>query len=375
MGKKKVGFIYLDELHHIHHFITPAYELSKNEEFEVEIITYEADHDYLRRLIDQLGAQKLKIRKLSTTIPRRIIEGITKRRLPSPYYIYKKHSDVFLSFDALVFTDHTANIISEARGKSSHPKLIHVAHGSGDRAYGYQEAHKLYDLILVAGRKKAERLMVEFEDEDFKIKLCGYPKFDLTNKASNIKTKFNNSNKTVLYTPHFNKELSSWYKFGHQVLDFFHKHNKYNLIFAPHINLFNKKGFENYKSIEKKYFDAPNIHIDLGSISCVDMTYIMTSDIYLGDVSSQIYEYLMKPRPAIFINAHQADWGNNPNYLHWKTGKVIDSLKDLKSLIEQAPIWSKQYAALQKALFNDTFNLTEESSGARIAKAIIEELN
>ena len=38
--KKKVAFIYFDDLHHIHHFIGVAEELAKNDNIRVDIITY-----------------------------------------------------------------------------------------------------------------------------------------------------------------------------------------------------------------------------------------------------------------------------------------------------------------------------------------------
>ena len=44
---RKVGFIYLDELHHIQHILSPAVELSKLKGVDVDIFTYEGNHEYL----------------------------------------------------------------------------------------------------------------------------------------------------------------------------------------------------------------------------------------------------------------------------------------------------------------------------------------
>ena len=74
---------------------------------------------------------------------------------------------------------------------------------------------------------------------------------------------------------------------GLDVFDFFVENSNYNLIFAPHVVLFKRfirhKGF-----LPKKYYDTPNILIDTGSQASADMTYMLNSDIYLGDVSSQV---------------------------------------------------------------------------------------
>ncbi len=369
---KKIGFIYLDELHHVHHFLSPAIELSTLKGYDVDILTYKAKHEYLTELINKFGGTNLKIKRLNTYLYRRIIEKLKKRNQPSALYVYTKNKKKLLKYDALIFTDHTSKIIYNSRGHSKFPKLIHLAHGSGDGKYGYQEAHSLFDLIVVAGRKKIERLQKTWPQKRFNIRICGYSKFDLAkNKPV---PNFTNANPTILYAPHFKRELSSWYTLGKEVLDYFLSQSNFNLIFAPHINLFNKKGFENVKIFNQKYHNAPNIHVDLGSMKSIDMTYTNEADIYLGDVSSQVYEFMNKTRPLIFINAHNIKWKNNEDYLFWSAGEVIDSVKELHSALKTYPKWSPLYQKLQNQLFKDTFELTSKKSGKRVAEAIIKEL-
>lgn len=74
------------------------------------------------------------------------------------------------------------------------------------------------------------------------------------------------------------------------------------------------------------YFKVPNIHIDLGSTASTDMAYTLGADIYLGDESSQVYEFLIEPRSCIFLNAHHVQWKNNPYYYHWNLGQVVDEI-------------------------------------------------
>ena len=40
------------------------------------------------------------------------------------------------------------------------------------------------------------------------------------------------------------------------------------------------------------------------------MTYTKQADIYLGDVSSQVYEFMLKPRPCIFFNPENINYKN-----------------------------------------------------------------
>ena len=114
-------------------------------------------------------------------------------------------------------------------------------------------------------------------------KITGYPKIDAVIANRNMPL-FNNNKPVVLYSPHFSPPHSSWHMFGLAVLDFFHNQNKYNLIFAPHINLFQSNDNSCNAEILNKYKQNESIIIDTGSDASVNMTYVLNSDIYLGDV-------------------------------------------------------------------------------------------
>ena len=48
------------------------------------------------------------------------------------------------------------------------------------------------------------------------------------------------------------------------------------------------------------FLRSDKIRVDLGSPASTDMRYTLPSDVYLGDASSQVYEFLIKPRHCIF---------------------------------------------------------------------------
>ncbi len=371
--KKKVGFIYLDELQHVPHFLPPAIALAARG-VRVDILTYEGGHRYLKTMLNKLGGEKLNIVQLSTFFYRKILEKLRDRQQPSAFYIYRKHLHKLLTYDALVFTDHTAGIIYQARGKAAKPKLVFIDHGAGDGAYGYKESHNLFDLVLVAGMKKATRLVRDIPDHHFKLKVAGYAKFDLLNNEKEDIRLFEEGNPVVLYCPHFSRQLSSWYSMGRDILNFFRNHPEYNLIFAPHFNLFNKKGFEKRAAVDRKYYDAPNIHVDLGSIRSVNMTYARYADIYLGDVSSQVYEFMYLTRPLIFINHQNIFWQKDDNYLMWQAGKVVTNVAGLEEALAGLDVWPIDYTARQKELFTQTFYKPDRPAGPRVAKLIADEI-
>ena len=88
--------------------------------------------------------------------------------------------------------------------------------------------------------------------------------------------------------------------------------------------------------------------IDLGSNRLFDMSYTSGADLYLGDVSSQVYEFLATPRPCLFLNAHEVDWAGDPDYLFWTLGDVIDDLADLPKALDQAAARHPRYIDAQR---------------------------
>ena len=121
---------------------------------------------------------------------------------------------------------------------------------------------------------------------------------------------------------------------------------------------------------ELQRYTRENILVDLGSDASVDMTYTQAADIYLGDISSQVYEFLIHPRPCIFLNAHAANWKNNPNYLCWDCGPVLSNVYDLESHLDAATHTHTKYCPRQKALVQYTFDYSEHPAGPRGADAI-----
>ena len=61
------------------------------------------------------------------------------------------------------------------------------------------------------------------------------------------------------------------------------------------------------------------------------MTYTEAALVYIGDASSQVYEFLRRPRPCIFLNFEQVDWRDRENYSHWHLGQVIERDRSARS--------------------------------------------
>jgi hypothetical protein len=293
--------------------------------------------------------------------------------------IYRDNLDFFRSLDALVVTERTSLILKTRYGLDT-PMMILSDHGAGDRAIGFGPAAALFDHILAAGPKIHDRLVHEAKVDPGRLTITGYPKFDTARSERQPLAFQANGRPTVLYNPHVSPHLSSWYSQGRAVLDYFLHNSRYNLIFAPHIMLFQRRAVVTIDKLsigrpgrlDPQYAAAPNIHVDLGSVASTDMTYTDAADIYLGDVSSQVYEFLKTPRPCLFLNSHRADYHGDANFAHWQAGPVVGSIEDLGAALERAVSQhAKIYRPIQQSLFDYTFDLTEEPSSARAARAIM----
>jgi hypothetical protein len=288
--------------------------------------------------------------------------------------------DIFRGLDAVLAPETTCTLLKTKFGLS-HLKLIHSRHGAGDRSVGFRPVTRQFDLTLVAGPKVKERLIAEGLVDDGNCRIVGYPKFDLMTADRTPPPRFfRNDNPTILYNPHLDPNLSSWYDWGRTVLDLFMRRGNNNLIFAPHVMLFERRlhgSLEKFRlrwrhDLKSRYLKRANIHVDLGSTNCIDMTYTRAADIYMGDASSQIYEFLMQPRPCLFLNPRRIDWQGNPNFAYWRFGEVLDRPTAIEGAIDRAFAVFPRYEELQREGFEGTFDLGEIPSSLRAARAVAE---
>jgi hypothetical protein len=309
----------------------------------------------------------------------RLLAGALERVAPATkLLVYRDNLDFFRSLDMLVVAEKTSLVLKTRYGLDR-LRIVHTRHGAGDRAIGFDKASALFDHILVSGPKIRERLIGETGVDPARISMTGYPKFDVVDPAGPAHILRDDGRPVVLYNPHPSPHLSSWYRWGRQILDWFVEHDDYQLIFAPHVMLFERPfvitidrlRIDRPGRIAERYARAPNIHIDLGSRISTTMAYTNRADIYLGDVSSQIYEFLLRPRPCLFLNSQALDTGNDPNFAHWQAGPVVDDMADFGRLLaETQRLHADIYKPIQQRMFDRSFDLTDEPSSLRAARAI-----
>ena len=379
----RIGFLFNhDQIHQVAHSLPIAMALAEtdpsldiviattNERLRNEVVRILA----LQNMPHRLRLVRLKQKNLLVRGAVHVLNGLIPA---AKLAVYSDNLDFFRSLDALVVAEKTSAIL-KTRYKLHNLRLIHTRHGAGDRAVGFDRASAEFDLVLVSGPKIRDRLMTQTGLPAEKLAMVGYPKFDLPREHVLPAKLRGNGKPTILYNPHVSPHLSSWYRHGRDVLDFFVGNPDYNLIFAPHVMLFQRKVVITIDkmrldwpgTLDRKYLDAPNIHVDLGSSASTDMSYTDVADIYLGDVSSQVYEFLLRPRPCVFLNSQRFRHERDPNFAHWVTGTVIDDPSQLGTALAVAAITQRRYLGIQRQMFSASINLNETPSSRRAAAAI-----
>lgn len=378
----RVGFLFNhDQIHQIAHSLPIAMAMARDG-FEGHIIiatTNDRLATEVRRLAGDMLSGPIEHRLLLLSpVSARLTKWLGSVIPASKLLIYRDNLDFFRGLDLLVVAEKTSLLLKSRYGLTD-LFMVHTRHGAGDRAIGFDKASAGFDHILCSGPKIKDRLISETRVNPQQISIVGYPKFDLVSRREPFPEPEAKRRCTVLYNPHPSPHLSSWYRDGRAILDFFADHDVYELIFAPHIMLFERKfviSVDRFRidrpgQIADHILRADNIHIDTGSRASTDMSYTLAADIYIGDASSQVYEFLVRPRPCIFVNTHGVQWRDHPDFRHWTCGEVISGPAELPAALARAEsLHQSHFRAVQEVLFAESFDLSETASSQRAARVI-----
>jgi hypothetical protein len=379
-AKMRIGFLFNhDQVHQVAHGLPVALALAALDT-GAEILVFATNDrvaEEIRRLAGDAAGRDFELVRLGLRRgSSRTLDRLAGKLIPSAkLLVYRDNLDVFRSLDVLVVPEKTSLVLKTRYGLDR-LKIVHTRHGAGDRAIGFDAASARFDHILASGAKVRDRLVNEAGVAPERISVVGYPKFDLFEAAARART---DERPTVVYNPHVAPHLSSWHSHGQDILRWFAKHPEYRLIFAPHIMLFQRPVTVTVQPpriartgvVPEEARKAENILIDTGSRALTTMDYMNQADIYLGDASSQIYEFLRTPRPAIFFDAHGAEWKQDPNYAHWQAGSVIRNVDALGEALASATVeHESRYRTVQEEMLRYTFDIGEVPSSVRAAEAI-----
>ncbi|PZR36981.1 glycerophosphotransferase [Caulobacter segnis] len=370
MAETRVCFLYIAQHHQVWHSLSVAVAMARGwPRLRVEIAATTRELlDYVASLLKELGDAPITLVLLPPAWMRRFGGGGAPPKAP----MLVANALRLGRYDAVITPERTTALLR--RLGLRHPILVYTQHGAGDREGPFEPRLRAFDLVMAAGPKQRDRMVGEGWVKPENCAMVGYPKFDLVDALPQRPApRFEKPGPVVLYNPHFHPELSSWPRWGWRVLETFAASDRHNLIFSPHIRLFETASPEE-RAVFKRFAEHPRIHVDLGGPAAADMTYTRAADLYLGDVSSQVYEFLRAPKPCLFLNASGADWRGDPSFHHWLYGPVLESVDTLSQDLDHAFLSHGDYRATQAEGIVETFDITDEPSSLRAARAIARRL-
>jgi hypothetical protein len=367
----RIAFVFMAEPYQCYHGAAVAFAMARIPGVEVTIHYNDPDSVYhLDRIGAVYGAVPISYirmkRSLVTAFFQKLkVFGFLK------FTVYRANEAILERYDAVFSVEDTAYRLFETRKREDRPAKIYMPHGAGDGIVGFSGRAKHFDLVILPGPKSVTRMLsLGYVRPDNHCEI-GFVKLETADRLNRSHGAFFAVNRqTILYNSHKTRGLRSWDIFIEPMLAGLAESEDYNLIVAPHVKLFRRRSRRLRAKWEAR--STSNAIIDTGSDRSVDMTYARAADIYVGDISSQVYEVLVEPKPCVFLNAYKVAWETNPSFAHWHLGDVITEPAQLMPAIRAAkarhPIYRERQIAMAAA------SLGDRSPGAsdRAAQAVLE---
>ena len=370
--RPEAAFLFIGGVHHVFHLAPVATELSRLYP-ELHVACFYSGTDTgaaLAQVRDEERAERMELVRIAPPAPSEIAARLLGRASITKLPLLFRLSGRLRKARAIVTAERTSAALRSLGLVST--QLIHFRHGAGDRAPKSEKRLRAFDLIVVPGEKDIRRAIGRHGIDPARIRATGYVKLEyLSRRSAGRRILFDDDRPIVLYNPHFDPTISSW-PLAAEVIRLFGDQDRYNLVVAPHIRLsldMKEEARQRWRSLGSRH-----VIVDMDSPNLVDMTYSRGADIYLGDMSSQLYEFLIDPRPAVFFNAHKVDWRHDPRYAGWHLGEVASHLRDVIPALDRALANHLELAPRQRAAVREAFGDYEGASrrGAEIvAEAVL----
>lgn len=367
----RLAVLYGAEPYQAYHVSDIASALARDPRVELTILTVDPAIDsVLDKLETGQFEQAVSHERLHTP---RWVTGLRKARLfgilKQAVLAHPRNIANLAQFDAVITpTTHLADVRDRVPRTTS---FIYCFHGAGGREASYSPRMRAFDLLLTPGPAAAERIVAEGLATRDAAVAVGLVKLETCRRIGAERPRlFDNDAPVVLFNPHSKRQLGSWDKFAEPLIEHAANTGDFNLIVAPHVKLFARRPRSQWRKWEEKAVPG-RVHVDLGSDASLDMRYLLAAHIYAGDVSSQVYEFLLEPKPCVFLNAHRVDWRESADYPMWRLGEVADSPDEAIRLIGRAFESHPRFVAAQREERLARLSSSEGGAAQRAADAIL----
>ncbi|VAV93840.1 hypothetical protein MNBD_ALPHA07-2322 [hydrothermal vent metagenome] len=344
------------EPHQVPHVTPFAFALSRlRPGWTVDILcSTRAEMDFAREIATRFDGHQVNILRLKVPLLFHLSDPLLRQfTFARKVAVLRANLRRLSQYNALIMPEMTSLALRRSPQMQG-VKMIFTGHGAGDlydNPFGmFDQRVDTFDLVLLQGRRIARAMAAEGRLQQTCHAVIGYPKYEAVPQTP--LRLFDDDRPVIVYNPTQNPRGSSWHKFGTEILDRLAARDDLNVIFAPHALLF-KRSWTRGARLPKRFRNHPRLKIDPGSRASSDMTYLRAADLYLGDQSSQVYEFINRPRPCVFLNPDGANWQGNPSYRSWTFGPVVDRMADFDAALDAALTDFDRWQPAQQAALED----------------------
>ncbi|RDC60066.1 hypothetical protein HME9302_01265 [Alteripontixanthobacter maritimus] len=367
----RLAFLYIAETYQAYHCAAVMLDLMARPDVDVDVYYIDPATPHTLELLRQAhGAPAFPMHHMEAGWLGKAIQRVRLLGLAKPQ-VLAANEERLRGYDAVISTEDGIADLFAGEPENQRPSRILITHGAGGRAVPSFSKRVHCDLLLLKGEADAAYYVRHGLSRPGHVAAAGYTKFASSRALARAQQPlFPNDNPVVLYNPHKDRKQRSWDRFFEPMMAAFRQDDSRNLIVAPHTKLFKRRSEQVRQRLRDRSTDT--IIVDPASPRLLDNSYTEASGIYVGDVSSQVYEFTIRPRPCVFLNAHGVDWRGDPHYAFWQMGEVVDDPGDLMAAIERAPALHNQFRNKQVELTALALGETSDDVVPRAADWIVE---
>ena len=348
----KIAFLFIAEAYQVYHAYPAALALARMPGNEITIFYNDPDTPrHLNRIARAYGQPPPEARLMRRGVAGAAIQSVKILGLAKRQVMDANRADL-MRYDAVVASEKNAAYLAQKR-THKRPVMVYIPHGSGDRAVAVEPRIAAFDLVLPTGPKTAQRFLELGLVRPGGYSETGYIKLAASARlGADADTGLPPGLPVALYNPHKARGLSSWRACITPMLSQFAGADDHALIVAPHIKMFRRRSQRVRDAWNAR--SGGNILIDTDSDRLLDNSYTSLADVYVGDVSSQVYEFLVRPRPCVFLNPRRLNWHGNPDFLFWELGEVVEHPGEILAAVRRAPERHAEFADKQRRMVRET---------------------
>ena len=229
---------------------------------------------------------------------------------------------------------------------------VFLEHGIGTKSTTFFSSVEYFDMYLVEGDQKYNRLKELYPQFEYKLAKVGFSKFDEIvhfpkeeEKKIFEKYALDKKKKTILYAPTFFP--SSIEKMAD---DFPSEFSDCNILVKPHYLSYERKKYKNQIKKFKVWEGYENCTVlPLSEYNLVP--FMAISDVMISDESSAMFEFASLNKPVISNQYFKLRWAYY--LMPWRLGKRIDSSKEsYRTILDNANSYEDTLKYTKEALVN-----------------------